>query len=121
LQAIQEINQREQNVEAYNRSETAWVFLPSFFSRCVELKYVSILGSVQRSLRIYPLLPNSHPIWDMCRCGNLKGVQTLLSERQVSPFSVDSGGRTLLYVGFFQRNVFTIADITSVVFFLWPS
>jgi hypothetical protein len=119
LQTIQKIDQRGQNVEAYNRSETAWVFLPSFLSWCVELKYLSTLGLVQGSLRTYPLLPRSHPIWDMCVCGNLKGLQSLLSARQVSPFSVDSHGRSLLHASFFWSSFYVISDTTTVFFFLW--
>jgi len=34
----------------------------------------------------------------MCEDGDLKGMQTILSEGQVSPFSVDSAGWTLLHV-----------------------
>ena len=101
LHTMQRSNQRGQNVESYNRSETTWIFLPSFFSSCVELKYMSILGSVNRSLRTYPLLPHSHPVWNICYNGNLKDLQALLSERQVSPFSVDIRGSSLLHVGFF--------------------
>jgi hypothetical protein len=86
------------SIETYHNCESTWVFIPSFLSTCVEFQYINIFGSIQRSLRTYPLLRYDHPIWDMCEDGNLKGMQTLLSEGQVSPFSVDSAGWTLLHV-----------------------
>jgi hypothetical protein len=87
------------SAESHCKCERTWVFMPSFLSTCVELQYVSAFGSIQRSLRTYPLLRDDHPIWSMCRDGDLKDVQTILGERQVSPFSVDSAGWTLLHVG----------------------
>lgn len=59
---------------------------------------MSTSGFIRGALRIYSLIPNNHPIWRMCRCGDLEGVQTLLSSRQVSPFSVDTDGTTLLHI-----------------------
>ena len=87
-------------IESCSKCETTLVFMASFLSTCVEFQYVSTFGSIQRSLRTYPLLPYDHPIWDMCGDGDLKGMQTILGERRVSPFSVDSGGWTLLHVSF---------------------
>jgi hypothetical protein len=80
-------------------TESSWVFMPSFLSLCFEYQSMSTSRFIQGALRIYPLIPNDHPIWRMCGCGDLEGVQTLLSTRQVSPFSVDTDGRTLLHVG----------------------
>jgi hypothetical protein len=86
------------SLKFYRNCERTWVFMPSFLSTCVEFQYISAFGSIQRSLRTYPLLQYDHPIWDMCEDGDLKGMQTILSEGQVSPFSVDSAGWTLLHV-----------------------
>jgi hypothetical protein len=86
------------SIESGRDCERTWVFMPSFLSTCVEFQYISAFGSIQRSLRTYPLLRYDHPIWDMCEDGNLKGMQAILSEGQVSPFSVDSAGWTLLHV-----------------------
>lgn len=93
-------NKHGEYLEGYTQSESTWVFIPSFFSQCVELKFSNTLGSVQRSLRTYPIIRENHPIWGMCERGDTTGIQTLLSKREVSPFSIDHYGRTLLYVGY---------------------
>lgn len=84
---------------AYAKNETTWTFMPSFLSYSFNFRYLSSCGHIERSLRTYPVLPNNHPVWKMCRRGNLKGIQKLLSDRQISPFCVNiSDGRTLLWV-----------------------
>ncbi len=54
-------------------------------------------GYIQRALKIYPIIPDDHPIWRMSVRGDLEGVQTLFATNQVSPFSVDANGFTLLH------------------------
>jgi hypothetical protein len=83
----------------YTKSESTWAFVPSFLSVCINYQYVNACGFIQRSIRTYPFLPRDHRIWNLCCNGDLKGIQTLLSEGQVSPFSVDRWGNTLLHVG----------------------
>jgi hypothetical protein len=82
----------------YSTSTSSWSFVPSFLLRVFDYQSLSTCGSIQRSIRIYPVISGWHPIWAMCRGGDLKGIQTLLSTRQVSPFSVDEDGQTLLHV-----------------------
>jgi hypothetical protein len=82
----------------YSTSTNSWSFVPSFLSRAFDYQSLTTYGSIRRSIRIYPVISEWHPIWAMCRGGDLKGIQTLLSTRQVSPFSVDENGQTLLYV-----------------------
>jgi hypothetical protein len=84
--------------EIYSTNITSWAFIPSFLSYGFEYQSFSSSGSIQRSLRTYPLISHRHPVWKMCSSGDLKGMQTLLSGRQVSPFSVDTDGLTLLHV-----------------------
>jgi hypothetical protein len=84
--------------EAYNRTECTWTFVPSLFSRCIEFRFVSLLGSIQGSLRTYPTIPDDHPVWSMCEVNDVEGIQKLFSNRQISPFSVAPNGRTLLHV-----------------------
>jgi hypothetical protein len=84
--------------EPQSTEVVSWIFMPSFLSRVVEYQFLSTCGFAQRVLRIYPIIPEDHPIWLMCRSGDLKGIQTLLSQRQVSPFSVNANGCTLLHV-----------------------
>lgn len=82
----------------HTRTETSWIFFPSFFARCVDFKVLNSCGYIQRSLRIHPVIPYQHPVWSLCRLGNVEGMQTLFSERQVSPFSIDPWGHSLLHV-----------------------
>jgi hypothetical protein len=82
----------------YSTSTSSWSFVPSFLSRAFAYQSLTTCGSIQRSIRIYPVISRWHPIWNMCRGGDLHGIQTLLSTRQVSPFSVDEDGQTLLHV-----------------------
>ena len=86
------------NPGMYSTTTSSFTFMPSFLSRCFEYRSFSTFGCIQRAIRFYPIIPADHPIMDMCRTGDLKGVQTLLSSQQVSPFSVDKDGWTLLHV-----------------------
>jgi hypothetical protein len=83
---------------AYSKNETTWTFTPSFLSYAFDFRYLNTCGHIERSLRTYPVLPFHHPVWEMCERGDLKGIQKLLSDRKISPFCVDSYGRTLLKV-----------------------
>ena len=98
--------------KAYDRTKYTWMFIPSLFSRCIELRFVNLLGSIQSSLRTYPVIRYDHPVWDMCRANDIDGIQRLFGTRQVSPFSVSPEGRTLLHVrtgiaGAIQRDNFS--------------
>jgi hypothetical protein len=88
----------------YHSRASSWAFMPSFLSRGFEYQSWNTSGFIQRAIRIYPLIRNDHPIWKMCTYGDLRGIQHLLSARQVSPFSVDAEGLTLLHVS--RRNTF---------------
>jgi hypothetical protein len=83
---------------AYAKNETTWTFMPSFLSYAFDFRYLNTCGHIERSLRTYPVLPDNHPVWEMCGQGDLRGIQKLLSDRQISPFCVDSYGTTLLQV-----------------------
>lgn len=91
-------NRNQSSEEAYKRTECTWTFVPSLLSRCIELRFVNLLGSIQSSLRTYPTISDDHPVWDMCETNDVEGMQRLFSNRQVSPFSVNPYGRTLLHV-----------------------
>jgi hypothetical protein len=80
------------------QSGSTWVFIPSFLSYAFDFRYLNTCGSVERTLRTYPIISSWHPVWKMCEQGDLRGIQKLLSNREISPFSVDSYGRTLLHV-----------------------
>lgn len=88
----------DSSARAYDRSKTTWVFMPSFLSRRIGLQYLNTCGFAQGSIRTHPVLPFEHPVWDMCREDDLNAIQKLLSDRQISSFSVDEQGITLLHV-----------------------
>jgi hypothetical protein len=98
------INSDIDSTETYSASTCSWAFMPSFFSHFIEYQSFSTYNFVKRALRIYPLIPEEHPIWRMCRVGDLKGIQGLLCTRQVSPFSVDIRGTSLLHVSHSDTN-----------------
>jgi hypothetical protein len=88
------------------KNKTTWTFLPSFLSLCIEVQYIDTCGSIQRSLRTYPLIPDDHPIWWMgwLRELPISDFQALLTSHTVSPFSVNSRGSTLLHVSYYYHK-----------------
>jgi hypothetical protein len=92
------------SANTYHSESSAWIFMPSFLSYAFDYRYLNTCGYVERALRTYPILPVEHPVWDMCFRGDLAGVQKLLGDRQISPFSVDEDGDTLLHVSRSSSN-----------------
>jgi hypothetical protein len=88
----------EHSKDPHARDEWSWVFIPSFLSRCVEVKCASFLGSVERTLRTCPILPDDHQAWDMCREGEVSSIQELFRTREISPYAINTNGSTLLHV-----------------------
>jgi hypothetical protein len=93
--------------EPYARDQWSWVFIPSFLSRCVQVQCVSSMGSVERTLRTCPILPDYHPAWGMCKAGEVASIQELFSTREISPYAIDRDGDTLLHV--------SVRDILRVI------
>ncbi|KAH8743361.1 hypothetical protein F5882DRAFT_446616 [Hyaloscypha sp. PMI_1271] len=87
----------EHSINTYTQNKSTWIFMPSFLSHCIDFRYLNTCGYIQRSLRTYPIISDGHLVWKMCKRGDIKGIQSLFSERQVSPFSINSSGRTLLH------------------------
>jgi len=54
--------------------------------------------SVPRALRVYHVIDYRAPIFDMCRIGDLEGVQAAFADGSASPFAVNQWGSTPLYV-----------------------
>ena len=88
----------EHSKDPHARDEWSWVFIPSFLSRCVEVKCASFLGSVERTLRTCPVLPLDHQVWNMCSRGKVSSIQELFRTREISPYAIDRFGNTLLHV-----------------------
>ncbi len=86
----------ERPKDPYAREEWSWVLIPSFLSRCVQIKCASFLGSVERTLRTCPILSCDYQVWYICRTGDMTSLQDLF--REISPHAIDRNGTTLLHV-----------------------
>lgn len=75
-------------------------FMPSFFSRCIEIQYSNSYGVIDGAIRTYPLLSDDHPALTMCTTGDIVGLQACFNTRSLSPYSVDKFGRSLLHVSY---------------------
>ena len=78
--------------------ETAIKITPSFIGRLLELRLASSLGKVSRNLSVYPIVPGGSPVFEMCRNGDIHGLQVGFSSGTMSPFVLDENGGSLLHV-----------------------
>ncbi len=85
-----------------------------FLKRAVELYFGASFASVPRALRVYQIINRRAPIFDMCRNGDLEGVQNELANGTVSPFVVDKYGWTLLHVIFSVKS-----RVSMLIFVQW--
>ena len=69
-----------------------------FLRRAVELYFGASFAGVPRALRVYQIVERNAPIFEMCRNGNLEGIQNLLANGAISPFVVTKSGQTMLDV-----------------------
>ena len=89
-----------------------WILQLWFLSRCIEIQYSKTLGTISFSLRSYPILPSSHPIFQMCIDGDVIGLRSMFSSGNISPYSVSAvegqhiAGRSLLHVGATPKSAF---------------
>ena len=73
---------------------------PSFMRQVLELRLANSFGRISRTLSMYHVLESDAPIFELCRDGDLRGLQVALSSGSVSPFVLDEYGHTLLHVSF---------------------
>ena len=78
--------------------ETSVIVVPSFMRRLLEMRLACSLGKTSRSLNVYPVVPRDSPIIEMCRDGDMHGLQAVFGSGQMSPFALDPFGNTLLHV-----------------------
>lgn len=71
-----------------------------FLRRAVEVYFDTTFASVPRALRMYQMVKEGAPIFDMCENGDLDGIQNKFANGTISPFVVDETGWTLLHVIF---------------------
>jgi hypothetical protein len=95
------------SVNTRHSESSMWIFMPSFLSYAFDYRYLNTCGFVERALRTYPILPREHPVWGMCHWGDLTGIQKLLGKREISPFSVNERGNTLLHVSRSSLNKYS--------------
>ena len=77
--------------------ETSIIARPLFLKRTLELRFQKSLGRLTRTLKSYPMVPNTSEIFSMCLSGRLEALQQALSRGHVSPFVTDECGKTLLH------------------------
>ena len=88
---------------------------PALFRKTFELRFSNSCGGISRSLSSYPILQGRAPIFDICRNGDLQGLQVALSSGGVSPFVLSQGGLSLIHVSLLQKLPnFSITDRNRV-------
>lgn len=73
--------------------------MPAFLRKTLELRFLHSFGKISRTLSTYPTLEDTAPIFQICKSGDLIGLQVALSSGSVSPFVLDEMGQSLLHVG----------------------
>ena len=73
---------------------------PAFLRRTLELRLLSSFGQISRTLRTYPILEGGAHIFDLCLQGDLRGLQSALSNGTASPFVTNENGWSPLHVRF---------------------
>lgn len=69
---------------------------PILLRKTIELRFLNALGRISRTLSTCPILEHTAPIFEICRRGDLQGLQVALSSGSVSPFVLDEKGWSLL-------------------------
>lgn len=92
--------------ETIIQQQTHIVIHPSFFRRAFELEYDGSPSWVPRTLRSYPvLIERETEVFHWCRCGNIELLQAAFSHQELSPFTVDEDGESLLHHASWGANV----------------
>lgn len=79
------------------QGNTSWI-KPSFVRYAFEVRYIDSYWRVPTALKVYAVLDRRAPVFEMCMCGDLEGLQVMFSSGSVSPFVIDEFGRSLLHV-----------------------
>ncbi len=96
--AVFDKNHEEPSKNVLEHSETSWAFIPTFLSRCIELHFRGVFGCISTKIRAYRVLPDDHPVFEMCTKGDVRNLQAPFSDRSITPFVVSSGGDSLLHI-----------------------
>jgi len=87
-----------QNQTEVVKEESSIIINSSFLRRGLELLFLNSFGQISRSLNIYPVLMANDPIFQLCKKGDIDGMQVAFSGGCLSPFVLDQYGSTLLHV-----------------------
>jgi hypothetical protein len=96
--AVFDRDHEELSKNVLEHSETSWAFIPTFLSRCIELHRRNVFGCLSTEIRTYRVLPDDHPVFEMCTKGDVRNLQASFCDRSITPFVVSSGGDSLLHV-----------------------
>lgn len=88
--------------------ETIVAFVPSFLSRCIEMRVRNDYGRISRTLATYIVVKSDTPsfddTWDgspifrACQVGDIEALKLALSEQGMSSAVVNEEGQNLLHV-----------------------
>lgn len=92
-----------------DKHETVITFVPSFLSRCIELRVRNDYGRISPTLTTYIVVKaadtswleedcDGSPIFRACRLGDIETLRSAFGDQRMSPFMVDEDGRNLLHV-----------------------
>ena len=90
-------NDRQETRTTIEEESTTVITVP-FLRRALEIRLANSIGCVSRSLAVFAILPLDAPVFEMCRAGNIKELQSLFTNKCVSPFVQSKYGLTLLHV-----------------------
>lgn len=90
-------NTRRHEIKATNKEKIITI-TPILLRKTLELRLQNSFGRISRTLSTYPVLEDRAPIFEICREGDLQGLQVALSSGSVSPFVLDEDGWSLLHV-----------------------
>ena len=76
---------------------------PFLFRKTFELRVSNSFRGISRSLSSYPVLEGRAPIFDICRSGDLQGLQVALSSGDISPFVLNKAGLSLVHVSLLPK------------------
>lgn len=71
---------------------------PKILRRRFEIFFKDHFGQISRTLSVYPVMSYTSSFFQMCRDGDILGVQAAVSEGGMTPFLLSEGGLTALHV-----------------------
>lgn len=78
--------------------ETSIAIAPKLVRRRFELLRKIQFGQISRTLNVYPVMAWASSLFQMCRSGDIHGLQAAFGDGGVTPFVLDEHGFTTLHV-----------------------